>query len=119
MVCSCINDNDNVIKFVKGTSLYIKFNFNEDISIYTDADLIIAKNYGVTPVITKSVSITEAKTITFELTVDDTNLFTEFENGKNSASYIWGLDLYDSSNRINVFPQTGNPAPLCIVYKHV
>ena len=117
MVCDCINNN--VIKFVKGTSFYIKFSFNEDISIYTNAEFIISKNYGITPVLNKTIPVTEANTITFEITVDDTNLFNDFENGKNSASYIWGLDLFDSSNRINVFPKTGEAAPLCIVYKHV
>ena len=123
MVCNCNNaDQSNTIKFVKGTTVNLTFNFDTDISTYTGAEFTIRKNYDTTPVIdmTEGIEITE-NTINLELTPSDTNNFTEFLNGKDSASYIWGLDLLDEANniRINVFPQTGQAAPLCIVYKHV
>lgn len=120
MVCNCIND-DNTIQFIKGTTVNLSFDFDEDISSYTSAEFVIRKDYETTAVIDKTISGLSGKTLDIELTPTDTNGFTEFLNGKNSARYIWGLDLIDSVNdiRVNVFPKTGEPAPLCIVYKHV
>ena len=122
MVCNCQNaQNNNVIEFIKGTTMICTFNFNEDISSYTSAEFVIRKDYNTQPVIDIEVTEIQEKSLTVELSPEETNLFTEFQNGQNSAKYIWGLDLIDSVNnlRINVFPQTGNSAPLCIVYKHV
>lgn len=120
MKCNCMNDI-NVIQFIKGTSVNLTIEFDEDISSYTGAVFVIRKNYETGPVIDKPISELDETSLNIELTPDETNLFTEFLNGQNSAQYIWGLDLIDSVNnvRVNVFPQTGEPAPLCIVYKHV
>ena len=119
MNCNCLDEN-NIIQFIKGTSANISFDFDEDITSYNYAEFGIAKNYGDTPVFSKNSSITD-NTVEIELTPDDTDVFTDFLNGKNSSKYFWYLDLIDSDNdvRTNVFPQTGEPAPLCIVYKHV
>lgn len=119
MVCNCMNEN-NVIEFVKGTTANITFNFDEDISTFTGANFGIAKNYGETPIINEDVEIKD-NAVNVELSPEQTNLFNDFLNGKNSAQYKWWLDLIDNNAeiRINVFPQTGNPAPICIVYKHV
>lgn len=123
MVCNCNNaqDDNNTIQFIIGTTVNLSFIFDEDISSYTSAIFTIRKNYEVTPVINKTVSITSDNAIDITLTPVETALFTEFANGQNSAKYIWGLDVIDSVNglQINVFPQIGEPAPLCIVYKHV
>lgn len=118
--CNCMDEN-NVIQFIKGTSVNLTFDFDEDISSYSEAVFVIRKDYNTTAVIDKTITGFSANTLDVNLTPDETNLFTEFLNGKNSAKYIWGLDLIDSENniRVNVFPQTGEPAPLCIVYKHV
>ena len=118
--CNCSADN-NTISFIKGTTFNVTFNFDEDISTYTQAEFVIRKDYTTSPVINKTIPELSALSFDLELTPGDTNSFTEFANGKNSARYIWGLDLVDSVNniRVNVFPQTGEPAPLCIVYKHV
>lgn len=123
MTCNCKNvqNDDNTIQFVVGTSVNLTFNFDEDISSYTNAEFAIRADYLSAPVINKTISITEPDSLEIELTPSETANFTNFINGKNSATYIWGLDLVDTVNdvRINVFPQTGQPAPLCIVYKHV
>ena len=118
--CNCLNE-DNTIKFVAGTSCDLSFDFDEDISSYTSAEFVIRANYAASPVINKTLTGLSGTTLEVNLTPSDTAQFTEFQNGKNSATYIWGLDLIDSAQdiRINVFPQTGEPAPLCIVYKHV
>lgn len=120
MTCNCMND-DNTIQFVKGTTVNLSFDFDEDISSYTSAEFAIRKNYETATILDKTVSVEDSHTIDIALTPTDTNDFNEFLNGKNCANYIWGLDLIDSVNnvRVNVFPQTGEPAPLCIVYKHV
>ena len=123
MTCNCNNMENigNIIQFIAGTSVNLTFDFDEDISSYTSANFVIRADYNVTPVINKSISITGTNTLNVELTPTETANFTTFANGKNSASYIWGLDLLDSVTGavVNVFPQTGEPAPLCIVYKHV
>lgn len=123
MTCNCNNSQEetNTIQFIKGVTVSLTFNFDEDISTYTDAEFKIAKDYQSTPVIDKTISITENNKLDIELTPADTDSFSEFLNGKNSAVYLWSLDLIDSVNNIktNVFPKTGTPAPLCIVYKHV
>ena len=119
--CSCNSTDNNTIQFIKGTTVNLSFDFDEDISTYSGAIFVIRKNYDTEPVINKEISITEAHTLNIELSKTETNNFTEFVNGKNSASYIWGLDIFDqdTNEQINVFPQVGEPAPLCIVYKHV
>lgn len=121
MTCNCDLQTENTIEFIKGTSVNLTFSFDEDISSYTSAEFVIRANYETSPIIDKSIEITETNTLNIELTPTETNNFTEFLNGKNSATYIWGLDLIDSvtDERVNVFPKTGEPAPLCIVYKHV
>ena len=118
--CSCNADN-NVIQFIKGTTVNLSFDFDEDISTYSNALFVIRKNYDANPVINKTITITEANTLTIELSKTETDNFDDFENGKTSSTYIWGLDLVDNNTgeQINVFPQVGEPAPLCIVYKHV
>ena len=120
MNCNCAN-TENIIQFVKGTTVNISFIFDEDITSYSYANFGIAKNYGETPIINENVSISADNTVNIELEPSQTDDFTEFLNGKTSAQYIWWLDVIDSDEgiRINVFPQTGEPAPLCIVYKHV
>lgn len=120
MTCNCIQNN-NIIQFIAGTSVNLSFEFDEDITSYTSAEFVIRPNYQTAPIISKSIPITEEYVLNIELTPDETDDFTNFVNGKNSATNIWGLDLIDSSTgaRVNVFPQTGEPAPLCIVYKHV
>ena len=121
MTCNCDLQTENTIEFIKGTSVNLTFSFDEDISSYTSAEFVIRANYDTSPIIDKSIEITETNTLNIELTPTETNNFTEFLNGKNSATYIWGLDLIDSvtGDRVNVFPKTGEAAPLCIVYKHV
>ena len=113
--------NENTIQFIAGTSVNLTFTFDEDISSYTSAEFVIRANYETTPVISKSIPVVEVDALNVELTPTETANFTSFANGKNSASYIWGLDLIDSVNniRVNVFPLAGNGAPLCLVYKHV
>lgn len=120
MNCKC-EENNNNIQFVKGTTVNLTFTFDEDISSYTSAEFVIRKNYDTPIILDKTVEIKSESTIEINLTPTDTSDFNEFLNGKNSTNYIWGLDLIDSDAgiRINVFPQTGDPAPLCIVYKHV
>jgi hypothetical protein len=114
-------DENAIIRFVKGTSVNLAFEFDEDISSYTGAEFVIKKDYNTPAVITKTITDFEPHSFEVELTPQETEFSTEFLNGKNSAEYIWGLDILDSENdlRINVFPQTGSPAPKCIVYKHV
>ncbi|MBO7735026.1 MAG: hypothetical protein J6S67_20860 [Methanobrevibacter sp.] len=122
MTCNCNNmQTENVIRFVAGTTVNLHFNFDEDISTYTVAKFVIRADYTSAPIINKTVSISDAYTLDIELTPDETENFTNFDNGKNSATYIWGLDVLDTTEniQINVFPKTGNPAPLCVVYKHV
>ena len=121
MTCNCNINDDNTIQFVAGTSVNLSFDFDEDISSYTDAEFVIRPDYQTSPIIDKTISITEQYTLNIELSTAETGNFTNFPNGRNSASNIWGLDLIDSNTgeRVNVFPQTGQPAPLCIVYKHV
>lgn len=123
MVCNCSNtqNENNVIQFIAGTSVNLTFNFDEDISSYTSASFVIRKDYQTEPIINKTIAITETDSLNVVLTPEETADFTEFANGKNNATYIWGLDLIDSVNNVvtNIFPQTGSPAPLCIVYKHV
>ena len=121
MTCNCCMDENNVIRFVKGTTVNLSFDFDEDISSYTSAEFVIRKDYDSPVVLDKTIGIDNPNTVEISLTPADTNVFNEFLNGKNSASYIWGLDLIDSDAgiRVNVFPQTGEAAPLCIVYKHV
>lgn len=121
MTCNCNNADNTTIKFIRGTSAYIRFVFNvSDLSSFLGVNLTIRKNYETTPIIDKTISNLEGNNVLIELTPDETALFTEFLNGKNSAQYIWGLDLLiNGDERVNIFPQTGNPAPLCIVYKHV
>lgn len=118
--CSCNSDN-NVIQFIKGTTVNLSFDFDEDLSTYTNAIFVIRKDYDIEPIINKTVSITEAFKLNIPLSKTETNDFVKFDNGKNSATYIWGLDILDNNTneQIPVFPQAGEAAPLCIVYKHV
>lgn len=119
MTCNCLDEN-NIIQFIKGTTANIIFNFDEDISSYNHAVFGIAKNYGDTPIIEKNIAVSD-NAVEVELTPTETDNFNDFLNGKNNAKYYWWLDLVDLDNNVvtNVFPQTGEPAPLCIVYKHV
>jgi hypothetical protein len=123
MTCNCNNaiEDNNTIQFVAGTSVNLTFEFDEDISSYTSAQFVIRTNYETAPVINKTIAITETNTLNVVLSPQETSNFTSFTNGKNSTTYIWGLDVIDNTIDaiVNVFPQTGIPAPLCIVYKHV
>lgn len=123
MVCNCQHsqNENNVIQIIAGTSVNLTFLFDGNISSYTDGVFAIRKNYETEPVIYKTVPVTEESVLNMVLTPEETAGFMEFENGKNQASYIWGLDLTDSARNIitNIFPQVGNPAPICVVYKHV
>ncbi len=123
MTCNCNNNiqDDDTIQFIAGTTVNLSFVFEEDISSYTSVIFTIRKDYSTDPVISKTASITNSNIVDITLTPYETGLFTEFNNNQNSAAYIWGLDILDNANgtQINVFPQVGNAAPLCIVYKHV
>ena len=121
MVCDCKCADDTTIQFIRGTTAYFRVVFNvSDLSSFAGVNFTIRKDYNTTPVIDKTISDLSGNNVLIELTPDETALFTEFLNGKNSARYIWGLDLLVNENeRVNIFPKTGNPAPLCIVYKHV
>lgn len=121
MSCTCKETDNTTIEFIRGTSAYLRFVFNvPDLSSFLGLNLTIRKDYNTVPVIDKTISNLEGNNVLVELTPDETALFTEFLNGKNSARYIWGLDLLvNGDERVNIFPKTGNPAPLCIVYKHV
>jgi hypothetical protein len=123
MSCNCTKDNA-VIEFIRETSAYIRFVFNvEDLSSFEGVKFTIRKDYKTNPILEKTITNLADNSVLVELTPAETALFTEFQNGKNSAQYIWGLDLIlDSTNPkaiINIFPKTGMPAPLCIVYKNV
>lgn len=123
MTCNCNNNiqDDDTIQFIAGTTVNLTFSFDEDISSYTNANFVIRADYQTAPIINKTISITEQNVLNVVLTPEETANFTSFVNGKNSATYIWGLDVIDTVYNVvtNVFPQTGTPAPLCIVYKHV
>ena len=125
MVCNCNNNinnsDDTLIQFIAGTSFSVTVTFDSDISTYTNAVFSIRKNYDTEPVINKTISISDSASLDINLLPSETAQFNSFINGKDSATYIWGLDLIDTNANVvvNVFPLTGNPAPLCIVYKHV
>lgn len=118
--CNC-NDDDTTIKFIRETTATFRFDFNvSDLSSFQGVKFSIRKNYEAIPVIEKTIIDLSGSSVTVVLTPEDTALFTEFLNGKNSARYIWGLDLIVNDNEIiNIFPITGEAAPLCIVYKNV
>ena len=129
--------------FNEELGLDIEIIFEKSVNKRTDVDKLIKKNESMIDEMVRDrmaeakilaeeenevvgnddIEITEfgENSLIVELTPEQTDLFNEFPNGQNSAKYIWGLDMIDSDNnlRINVFPQTGNAAPLCIVYKHV
>lgn len=122
MVCNCnCGDDETVIKFLRETTATIRFKFNvSDLSSFQGVKFTIRKNYEVAPIIEKTITELSGDSVIVTLMPDDTALFTEFLNGKNSVKYIWGLDLIvDNNEIINIFPKTGHPAPLCIVYKNV
>lgn len=124
MICNCNSNNntvadDTVLEFIKGTTFTALINFIDDVSDYNTAAFTIRKNYNSDPIINKTFSIAN-NAVNIELSKDETNLFNDFENGKNSISCIWGLNIIDAlGNVINVFPKTGENAPLCIVFKNV
>ena len=119
MQCNCLTPEITIL-CTRGTSLSITFNFDTDISTYKSADFVIRKNYDTEPALIKSIELNGEQSFTVLLAPEDTEVLNDFENGKNQASYIWGLDLIDEeiNVRTNSFPLTGNPAPLFIVYKH-
>ena len=120
MNCNCNNTKNYLIQITAGTTFSATVVFDEDISDYTSALFTIRANYDVEPVINKTFEITDETSININLTKAETALFTDFEEGKSRATYIWGLDLADDNGvQINVFPQTGNTAPTCFVWKHV
>ena len=120
MTCNCLCPESTIL-CTQGTSLSITFNFDTDISTFKSADFVIRKNFTQEPVIIKTIEISGNPSITINLTPEDTRLLNDFKNGENQASYIWGFDLVDeeANVRVNVFPLTGDPAPLFIVYRHV
>ena len=121
MTCNCNCTDNNTIEIVIGTTTLITFEFDESINGFTKAEFAIRKDYNVEPVVFKTITDLQGTSLDLEIAPVDTIDKFVFNNGKNSASYIWGLDLINENNgeRFNVFPQTGNPAPLCIVFKHV
>lgn len=121
MVCTCKETDNTTIKIIRETTAYFLFVFNvSDLSSFAGLQFTIRKNYETEPIINENITGLSGNEITVTLPPNKTALFTEFQNGKNSAQYIWGLDLLtDDGQVINIFPKTGEPAPLCIVYKHV
>lgn len=120
MNCSCNNTDDTLIEITAGTTFSISVEFDEDISDFTQALFTIRANYETYPVINKAFNIVNSRSVDISLTKNETAEFIDFTSGKSRMSYIWGLDLIDEGGtEINVFPQTGKPAPLCFVYRHV
>ena len=115
MNCNC---DENTILGTEGTTLALAFNFGEDISSFTKALFVVRKNADTAPVIAKTITELNNGAIEVTLTADEMSNFV-FEPNKNQAKYIWGLDLMDSATRINIFPKTGDSAPLFVVYKHI
>lgn len=115
MNCSC---DENTILCTEGTTLNLYFNFNENISVFDKAVFVVRKNADSIPVITKTITELKEDSAEVELSPTDTSKFV-FDNNKNQATYIWGLDLLGGTTRINVFPKTGESAPLFVVYKHI
>ena len=116
---NCNNIDKSVIMFVRGTTVNLKFTFNIDISSFDSAQFTIRKDYKTAPVINKTVSGFNENILLITLSNEETTQFNEFTNGQNFAQYIWGLNLSKDDEITNVFPQTGKPAPLCIVQKNV
>lgn len=121
MFCNCNCSDNTTIKIIRETTASFLFVFNvSDLSSFAGLQFTIRKNYETAPIINENITGLSGNEIIVTLPPNKTALFTEFQNGKNSAQYIWGLDLLTNNGQIiNIFPQTGNPAPLCIVYKHV
>ena len=127
MACKCnISSESTTIKFIRGTSVTVVFKFNvSDLSTFKGVKFAIRKNYQTDPIIEKTITSLSGDSVTVVLNLNDTGLFTDalFQNGKNSVQYIWGLDLIVNDNTppqiINIFPKTGEAAPLCIIYKNV
>lgn len=115
MVCNC---NENIIKCTRGTSLNLTFTFEDDLTGYS-ALFVVRKNYQTEPSITIDIPSITGNTFDVNLTPVDTNNLTEFKNGENQASYIWGLDLINANSRISAFPVSGDSAPLFLAYRHV
>lgn len=120
MNCNCCNE-ENTIKAVVGHTCNIEFTFDIELSDYSSANFVVRKSFDKVPVINKTITELNGNTLGLELTPAEMSVFTEFENGKNQASYIWGLDFIDSENNIIVpaFPNVGEHAPSFIVYKSV
>ena len=118
--CNCNENVDqNVIMFVRGTSVNIKFTFNVDVSAYDSAQFTIRKDYQNLPVINKTITDFSEDIIILMLEPEETDLLNDFINGQSFSQYIWGLNLIKDGQITNVFPQTGSPAPICIVQKNV
>lgn len=122
MVCNCKCNNDKTtIKFIRGTTCNLLFKFNvPDLSGFEGVNFTIRKDYESVPIIDKTITGLSGDSVEITLNPTETNLFDTFLNGQNSSQYIWGLDLIiDDTQRLNIFPKTGNAAPICVVYKHV
>ena len=119
MHCNC-NTPENTILCTQGTSCSITFEFDTDISSFKKAVFAVRKDYNTAPAILKEITDFTAKTINLILAPEDTATIT-FRNGENQSVCIWGLDLEDEETNtiVNVFPATGEHAPLFVVYKHV
>lgn len=115
MNCNC---DENTILCTEGTSLSLRFDFGEDISSFTNAIFVVRKNADSKPVIAKTVSGLVGNGVDIALTPAEMENFT-FDANKNQATYIWGLDLMDATTRVNIYPKTGEVAPLFVVYKHI
>lgn len=117
MNCNC---QENNILCTQGTTCTLDFTFDTEIGTYTSAVFVVRKDYNTAPLITKVIEGLEGNSVNIVVDPEDTQNVT-YENGKNQASYIWGLDFVDDVNnvRVNAFPQTGSAAPLFVVYKHV
>ena len=122
--CNCSTD-DTTIKFIRETTAALKFEFNvSDLSSFYGVHFTIRKDYKTAPIIDKTITGLSGDSVSIVLKPEDTALFIDslFQNGKNSLQYIWGLDLIvnnDTPEIVNIFPETGKAAPLCIVYKNV
>lgn len=117
--CNSNNTNDNTLKITIGTTYNFSVEFNEDITDFTQAIFTIRADYDSYPVINKAFD-TLRRSVNISLTKQETALLANFPSCKNRANYIWGLDLINNDGiEINIFPQTGEPAPACYVYRHV
>ena len=115
MVCNC--NQENTIQITAGCSKTLTFNFDSDLDGLS-AEFCVRAELDKTPVLTKTISDLSGKSFDLELTPTDTSVFP-FSDDNYADRYIWGLDVYDTTTRTAVFPQTGENPPSLIVFRHV